>query len=170
MKNLYFRGRRIIDESLKALSTQFGLAEADNVLLFWLQRRRSRDVFAHGLRPNAARVEVGEVHDEVQGLLYLRLLPAARDNVEGKPVYATQMENIFNLANSTHGVNDACIASLPVDKQWQCNFAQHAYAHTEAPIFPLNSALDSWQAGVGRRRCYVLLAGFVGTRRNCLVA
>ena len=33
MKNLYFRGRRIIDESLKALSTQFGLAEADNVLL-----------------------------------------------------------------------------------------------------------------------------------------
>jgi STAM-binding protein len=56
------------------------------------------------------------------------------------------MKNIFALSNATHGVNDDCIASYPrPDDQWQCNFAQHAYAHTKSPTFPLNSALDSWQ-------------------------
>jgi hypothetical protein len=68
------------------------------------------------------------------------------DTVEGKAVYPTEMKYIFSLANSTQGVNDACIASFPnSDDQWQCNFAQHAYANTKSPTFPLNSALDHWQ-------------------------
>ena len=33
VKPLYFRGKKIIDESLKALSTAFNLAQAKNVLL-----------------------------------------------------------------------------------------------------------------------------------------
>ena len=49
-------------------------------------------------------------------------------------------------ANSTHGLNDACIAAQKPGEEWQCNFAQHAYAHTSSDTFPLNSALDSWQA------------------------
>ena len=36
---------------------------------------------------------------------------------------------------------------MHLQDQWQCNFAQHAYAHTTTPTFPLNSALDSWQTG-----------------------
>ena len=67
--------------------------------------------------------------------------------VDGRPVYPEQMRNIFELANSTHGLNDACIAAQPPGKEWQCNLAQHAFAHTKSPTFPLNSALDSWQTG-----------------------
>ena len=33
IKPLYFRGRRIIDETLKALTKDFGLSSAKNVLL-----------------------------------------------------------------------------------------------------------------------------------------
>lgn len=60
-------------------------------------------------------------------------------------VYPIQMKNIFKLANSTQGLNAQCIASFAPKDQWQCNFAQHAYAHTKSHTFPLNSALDSWQ-------------------------
>jgi hypothetical protein len=53
---------------------------------------------------------------------------------------------LFIASNATGGVNQHCIAAItdPAD-HWKCNFAQNAYAHTQAPIFPLNSALDSWQ-------------------------
>ena len=58
------------------------------------------------------------------------------------------MQNIFYLANSSHGVNDACIAAQTDEAdRWKCNFAEEAYAHTATPTFPLNSALDSWQTG-----------------------
>ena len=67
------------------------------------------------------------------------------ETVEGKPVYPTEMANIFALANSTNGVNAKCTASKALADKWRCNFAQEAYANTESPIFPLNSALDSWQ-------------------------
>ena len=69
------------------------------------------------------------------------------DTVEGKPVYPEEMTNIFELANSTHGVNKDCIAAKAPSDQWQCNFAEEAYAYTHSPTFPLNSALDSWQTG-----------------------
>merc|ERR1712118_387675 len=49
------------------------------------------------------------------------------------------------MGNSTHGVNDGCIAAMSEADRWKCNFAEMAYAYTAAPIFPLNSALDSWQ-------------------------
>ena len=39
------------------------------------------------------------------------------------------------------------MASKPAEDQWQCIFANASYAHTTTPIFPLNSAVDSWQLG-----------------------
>ena len=67
------------------------------------------------------------------------------NNTEDSPVYPTQMKHIFEIANSTQGVNAACIADKAPEDQWMCNFAQEAYNYTKSPIFPLNSALDSWQ-------------------------
>eukprot|EP00966_Prymnesium_polylepis_P099752 2309596-Prymnesium_polylepis.1 len=55
------------------------------------------------------------------------------------------MRYIFTLSNASGGVNAACIAAKEPEDKWECNFAQAAYAHTAAPIFALNSALDSWQ-------------------------
>jgi hypothetical protein len=49
------------------------------------------------------------------------------------------------MMNSSSGVNANCLASTPAALQWQCIFANASYAHTQAPIYPLNSALDLWQ-------------------------
>jgi len=144
-KPLYFRGRRIIDAILATLVSDHGLAKADNVLLTGCS--------AGGL---ATYLHTDYVHTQLKTLApkMAKFKASAisgfflnHNTVENKPVYPTEMKNIFHLANSTHGVNAACIAAKAPADQWECNFAQSAYAYTTSPTFPLNSALDSWQTG-----------------------
>eukprot|EP00051_Salpingoeca_urceolata_P028230 m.485760 g.485760 ORF g.485760 m.485760 type:complete len:453 (+) comp23953_c0_seq1:161-1519(+) len=143
-KPLYFRGRRIIDQTLAAL-VKLGLGNAENVLLTGCS--------AGGL---ATYLHTDYVHERLTTLApkMTKFRASAisgffldHKTVEGKPVYPTEMQTIFALANSTHGLNDACIAAMPASEQWRCNFAQYAYQYTTSPTFPLNSALDSWQTG-----------------------
>ena len=65
----------------------------------------------------------------------------------GAASYPENMKHVFEMQNSTGGVNADCVASLPAEEQWRCIFANYSYAHIKAPIFPLNSAIDAWQMG-----------------------
>ena len=38
-------------------------------------------------------------------------------------------------------MNQACRAAAAAGREWECAFANASYAHTAAPIFPINSAL-----------------------------
>ena len=68
------------------------------------------------------------------------------DNVQGVPVFPTEMRNLFGLANASGGVNQACIAAAPDPAdRWRCFFAQSSFMHTVSPVFTLNSAVDMWQ-------------------------
>lgn len=143
-KNLFFRGRRILDAVLQTL-LPMGLEQAVNVHLTGCS--------AGGL---ATYLHTDYVHSQLKtmapGLKKFKSSPISgmflfHDTVEGKSVYQTEMKTIFALANSTHGVNDKCIAAMSAEDAWKCNFAQMAYAHIEAPIFALNSALDAWSTG-----------------------
>lgn len=143
---LYFRGRRIIDTVLSHLTENHGLGDAENVLLTGcsaggLATYLHTDYVGDYLKTKVASLRKYKAAS-ISGFFLLH------NTVENKPVYPTQMQYIFNLANSTHGVNDACIAAhAATGDQWKCNFAEEAYAHTHSPTFPLNSALDSWQTG-----------------------
>jgi hypothetical protein len=141
-KPLYFRGRRVLDAVLETL-VGLGITKAENVLLTGCS--------AGGL---STYLHVDYVHSwfnqNAPSMKKFRAAPISgfflqHSNLEGKPVYPTQMKNIYTLANSTHGLNSACISSFAPEDQWQCNFAQNAYAHATTSIFALNSALDSWQ-------------------------
>eukprot|EP01064_Diplonema_japonicum_P028022 TRINITY_DN421_c1_g1_i4.p1 TRINITY_DN421_c1_g1~~TRINITY_DN421_c1_g1_i4.p1 ORF type:complete len:449 (+),score=126.40 TRINITY_DN421_c1_g1_i4:34-1380(+) len=143
-KPLYFRGRRIIDAVLQTL-IPMGLWNAENVLLTGCS--------AGGL---ATYLHTDYVHQWLKtNVPPLKVFKAAsisgffldHNNLVGQPVYEAQMKNIFHVANSTHGVNDACIAAYPADEQWKCNFAQYTYPHIQAPFLALNSGYDSWQTG-----------------------
>eukprot|EP00038_Savillea_parva_P008712 m.178703 g.178703 ORF g.178703 m.178703 type:complete len:431 (+) comp14602_c0_seq1:70-1362(+) len=138
---LWFRGRRNIDATFRALY-KLGLDKAENVLLTGcsaggLATYLHTDYVATLLPKTVTKYKSAPI----SGFFLLH------DTVENKPVYPTEMKNIFHLANSTNGVNAGCIAATPLEDQWMCNFAEHSYAHTQSPIFPLNSALDSWQTG-----------------------
>lgn len=142
---LYFRGRRVMDAVFRTLFSTYNLGKAEQVLLTGCS--------AGGLSTYLHADYVGGVlKAQAPGLTKYKAAPISgfflqHDTVEGKPVYPQEMQNIFNLANSTDNLNSACVASkAPADK-WMCNFAQHSYEHITSPIFPLNSALDSWQTG-----------------------
>jgi STAM-binding protein len=144
-KPLYFRGRRVIDAVLAYLMKNHNLGSAENVLLTGcsaggLATYLHTDYVGDTLKATVPSLKKYKA-SSISGFFLLH------DNVEGKPVYPTQMKNIFELANSTHGVNSACIAAKAPADQWECNFAEEAYAYTHSPTFPLNSALDSWQTG-----------------------
>lgn len=146
-KLLYFRGKRILDETLKALSTStyFNLASAKNVLLTGCS--------AGGL---ATYLHTDYVHEQLRlnwakGMRKFKSAPISgfflhHKTVEHKPVYEAEMRSIFKLANSTIGLNSACVeAHKSSGDEWKCNFAQYSYEHTTSDIFLLNSGLDSWQ-------------------------
>lgn len=142
--NLYFRGRRILDETLKALAKDYGLSKASNVLLTGcsaggLATYLHTDYVEEQLRTKYAPGMTRYKATSMSGFFL------QHKTVEGLAVYPTQMKNIFEMSNATYGVNAACIEAMNATSQWQCNFAQHAYAYTKSPTFPLNSALDSWQ-------------------------
>jgi hypothetical protein len=145
---IYFRGKRIIDAVVKTLVRDHGLGKAENVLLTGCS--------AGGLSTFLHADYVGELVKAAapNTLKKYKAAPISgffllHDTVEGKPVYADEMKYIFNLANSSGpgSMNDACLASKSDDDKWRCNFAEESYAHITSPIFPLNSALDSWQTG-----------------------
>jgi hypothetical protein len=64
------------------------------------------------------------------------------DATPAAPLYPSEMKYVFGMQNSTGGVNARCISSLPKAEQWRCIFANYSYAHTQVPIFPMNSAID----------------------------
>jgi len=141
-KLLYFRGKRIIDATLQTLLT-LGLDKADNVLLSGCSAGGLATFLHTDYVYNwlvSAKVPMKKFRSApISGFFLLH------DTVENKPVYQEQMKYIFNLANSTHGLNERCIAAQANEEKWKCNFAEFAYQYTQAPIFPFNSALDSWQ-------------------------
>lgn len=87
-------------------------------------------------------------------------------NVVGDEVYADQIAVIFDLANSTHGVNDACIAG-EADAPWHCNMAQYTYKYIRSPIFTLNSFYDSWQTSCILTAEPVVIPNNTAANGNC---
>eukprot|EP01060_Flectonema_neradi_P034117 TRINITY_DN5893_c6_g1_i1.p1 TRINITY_DN5893_c6_g1~~TRINITY_DN5893_c6_g1_i1.p1 ORF type:complete len:451 (+),score=83.72 TRINITY_DN5893_c6_g1_i1:53-1354(+) len=140
---LHFRGKRIIDEVLKTLSAKYKLQDAENVLLTGCS--------AGGLATYLHTNYVGDwFHTNAKNLKRFKAASISgffldHTTIENQPVYPTEMKNIFELSNATHGVNSDCIAAMQPADQWKCNFAQFSYQHIRYPIMALNSALDSWQ-------------------------
>ena len=142
-KPLYFRGRRILDAVLDTLAAKHGLTNATDVLLTGcsaggLATYLHTDYVGKRLAtiaPRLARYKAAPISG-----FFLR-----HANIYRAQVYPTEMKYIFEMSNASYGVNAACVAAQPPESKWECNFAESAFAFTVAPIFPLNSALDSWQ-------------------------
>lgn len=69
-----------------------------------------------------------------------------QSNVLRQGVYEQQIQSIFELSNAIEGLNPACI-SANTGAEWRCNFAPTAFAHVRAPVFVIDSSIDSWQSG-----------------------
>ena len=71
------------------------------------------------------------------------------NTAQGLNQYPANMEYVYHMMNSSGGVNQRCrgsAAAAPAEA-WKCIFANYSYAHTQTPIFPLQSSVDAWQMG-----------------------
>lgn len=155
-QTLYFRGARILDAMLDTLIQDHGLGKATDVLV--------SGGSAGGL---AAYLHADYMHEYLRKrgapLTRFKAAPVSgfflmHQDASGKLTYPNEMKYVFNMQNSSGGVNSDCIASYASHQEeaWRCIFANESYAHSETPMFPLNSALDSWQMGniwLGDRAC-----------------
>lgn len=141
-RQLWFRGHRILRAALDSLVQNHGFGNAQTVMVTGCS--------AGGL---SAYIHSPYVHSYVASFGQLQkfgVMPVSgfflsHPNIEGEAVFETQIRNIFLLSNATRGVNQACIAERSPETQWQCNFAQASYNHTPTAVFPIESAMDSWQ-------------------------
>ncbi|KAH3757451.1 pectin acetylesterase [Pelomyxa schiedti] len=139
---LYFRGRTILDQVFSHLKRDHNFGNAENVLLTGCSAG-GLATFFHA--------------DYVQSLLppsvqIYKSLPMCgffldHTNINGKPVYSSQMEYVFQMQNCSAGVNQRCLQAAKEGEEWRCIFAVNNYAHTTIPTFVVNSAVDLWQIG-----------------------
>ena len=146
-QKLYFRGARVLRALLDTLVADHGLGAAETVLL--------SGGSAGGL---STFLHADRVHDYLKAvspkLQTFKAAPVSgffllHRNAAGANLYPDEMKYVFTMQNASGGVNQACIASFMASpaEQWRCIFANYSYAHTQTPMFPLQSSLDAWQMG-----------------------
>lgn len=144
-QNLYFRGARVLNILLDTLISKHGLDRATDVLL------------AGG---SAGGLSTFLHTDYVHKYLLQRKVPLRRFKAAplsgfflmhkteaGRPTYADKMKKVFEMQHASVNLNAKCIASYDKSRKWRCMFANESYAHTEVPMFVMNSAVDSYQLG-----------------------
>lgn len=139
---LYFRGRRVLDAVLDTLLTEHGLDKATEVLLSG-GSAGGLSTYLHADYVGAKLPKSVERYKAAPNSGFFSL----HQNSNGESLYPDQMKYVYNMQNSSGGVNANCAAALAgtPDAAWKCIFANFSYAHSDTPMFPLQSSLDSWQ-------------------------
>jgi len=134
---LYYRGHRILIAILKDLLYDKGLDKATDVLLVG-DSAGAMSSFFH----------VDEIKSYMpKSVKRFKTAPFSGifldyPNLEGKPVWADNIKNVFTLQNCSGGVNQRCIAAMAPDEQYKCMFAEYTMEYIETPIMPIGSAYD----------------------------
>jgi len=148
--HLHFRGRRNLDAILDVLLAKHGLDSADEVLLSGgsaggLAVRAATAAAAAAAAaaaddrpfPPQAYLHTDYVHSRMPpSVKKFKSSPVSgffllHENAAGVPLYPNDMKYVYNMQNSSGGVNAACLVSLPKEHQWSCIFANYSYAHTK---------------------------------------
>ena len=151
---IYFRGHRILRETLSALLSPSGpgagvpsLSAAPRLLITGSS--------AGGLTSFLHADEIARAVRAVNAGCDVRVLPEVGFFLNGESIWSGQrlMTGVFtsiaNFSNVTGGdpgqVNAACVAARPAALRWQCFMAQYTLPHLTTPSFVVNSMADEWQ-------------------------
>ena len=169
---VWFRGRRNRDAVLGYLREEHGLGAATDVLVSGGSAGGlSAYIHADYIRSTLLPVNTSTPSDTTPFLASTsfsasttRLNTAARNatlkfraapvsgfflnhrTMTGEAKHEADMRYVFNMMNSSGGVNRACAAAYsPVGEEWRCIFANESWSYSATPTFPINSAIDAYQ-------------------------
>merc|ERR1712137_173987 len=139
-KNIFFRGRRVLDAILDVLldaSGPYGLGRATQVLLSGGSAGGlSTILHADHVQARMPSTVVKFKAAPVSGFFLFHR------SADSKTLYMNEMKYVFQMQNSSSGVNSACLAA---GHDWRCIFANYSYSYSRTPMYLLQSSLDSWQ-------------------------
>jgi len=138
---LYFRGFRVLQAVIRDLLERQGMWAATEVLLTGC----SAGALSTYLHVDQIRDMLPKTVTRFKAAPFSGLF-LHEPNVEGVPVYQSQLRRVFEMQNCTGGVPQACIAAQKPGEEWRCIFAQEVHPFIQSPFFIMNSAYDSWSA------------------------
>lgn len=139
-KRLYFRGRRILDAVLDDLIRR-GIDRATDIILSGQSAGAlSAIIHADYIRERLRRFTQA----------YFRVLPDAgyfldTPSWNGRDVIQPIFRQLYDLHNSSTGLNGACLRAQNSDSKWRCFFPEYSIPHTKSSIFVVNPLYDTWQ-------------------------
>jgi len=146
-QTIYFRGHRILQGLFTDIFENQGAAGATDLVLSGcsaggLATYHHCDEWASFAQKYAApNAKVRCVPDAG----YFVDLP----NVNNLQVIRPEYQYVFQMQNTSGGVDASCIAATAPANQWQCFFAQYSLPYISTPVFVVNSGYDVRGCGSG---------------------
>lgn len=135
---LYFAGHQILKQTIRELTSLYGFGSATEVLLSGCS--------AGGLATYLHADEVATLMPS--SVVRFKAAPISgffldMSTLAGKPIYSSQMRNVFSMQNAS--VNLDCMNGSSDPSS--CMFAEHVWPYLRTPILATNSMYDSWSLG-----------------------
>jgi len=138
-KKIYYRGYYNLKAIMNALLTQHGMNKATEVILTGgsaggLATFIHADQIAAMLPKTVKRYKAAPFSG-----MFLRHV-----NVNNEVVYEQQLKQVFELQNSSYGVDVHCLVGKAEKDRHLCMFGQETIRHSITPMFVMNSMYDEW--------------------------
>ena len=135
-KNLFFRGKKILEAILDDLNKNKGLMKSTDVVVSGCS--------AGGL---SSYIHADYIKENLPINTKMVILPDSGFFLDysGNDKYHNNMKWMFDAMNSKDGVNKKCSNYYNKQgEQWRCLFAEYTAPFIEVPIFILQSKFDNW--------------------------
>ena len=143
-KQIYYRGRYILDAVYATLAAQLGLGSATRLVV--------KGCSAGGLAVYLHADYIASLMRTIAPGATVLAAPGAGlfldvPGFDGQFHYRSNYDWVFSAMNVSGSVNSACIAATPPAEAARCYNAAYTIPFISTPLFVSNSLADAWQAG-----------------------
>ncbi|XP_065054310.1 uncharacterized protein LOC135683083 [Rhopilema esculentum] len=134
-ENIFFRGKRVLDAVFDDLMKR-GIQNAEGIILTGSSAGSMTAMFA--IDRLAERLPNVPMHVLSDAGYFIET-----QMMGGKSVGA-MFKKIYDMQNSSGGLNKDCIQGFGIQKGWHCFLPQHTFRFIKHPVYILNAAYDVW--------------------------
>lgn len=134
-ENIFFRGKRVLDAVIDDLMKR-GFQNAEGVILTGSSAGSMTAMFA--VDRLAERLPNVPMHVLSDAGYFIETQQLGGRSVGGL------FKKIYEMHNSSFGLNQACIQAFGIQNGWRCFLPQHTFKFIKHPVFVLNAAYDVW--------------------------
>lgn len=136
-ETIYMRGKRVLNAIINDVLKNRNLQEAEALILTGSSAGSMTAIF-----------QADYVASKLPKTIPVRVFSDAGFFIDTSSIGGKNLNeifrNIYEMQNSSSGLNQDCIKDVGIKKGWQCFFPSKAVNYVKTPIFVLNSLYDIW--------------------------